>query len=153
MKFLNITTVVAMVGLAQAAPSIAPREGCDQGICPAIHAGYDFIELRSNVGNEIRINARGVCQHHYIFTGDGCAVFSFNGGFEEKVCIDRQNSRATRTGTKGFKFHQCWHLSRSTYCDGKALWTPTKQVGCTWALAEAADDEASADDAGVEEGQ
>ncbi|KAJ3485753.1 hypothetical protein NLG97_g6748 [Lecanicillium saksenae] len=134
MKFLNLTAVVAAAaGLAQAAPAINPREGCDQGECPAINAGFDYIVARQTIGAEIRINAHGTCKTDLSFSGDGaCHTFDFDGGFSEKVCIDLNNSRATRTGTAGFLFHQCWRLNRSQYCQGKDLWTPSQEVECNW---------------------
>lgn len=131
MKVLGITTLVAMAGLAQAAPSLAPRDGCDQGYCPASGAGFDLIERHSSGGNDIRINAHGKCDEHFT-VHDGCAIFNFDGGFQEKVCIDRANNRATRTGTLGLIFHQCWQLSKSDYCRGNYLWTPSREVACTW---------------------
>lgn len=147
MKFLSITALIAMAGLAQAAPSpaLAPREGCDQGECPAINAGYDYIEGRQVIGAEIRVSAHGVCKTWRIYTGDGCAVFEFDGGYEEKICIDTDRNRSTRTGTKGFLFHQCWLLNRSEYCDRKPLWTPSQEVDCTWGPAGPHGGEVSAD--------
>lgn len=131
---LNTVAIVMALG---AVVNAAPLEGCDQGDCPAINAGFDFIEGIDDGynPNAIRIRAHNECGTHYL-NNDGCNTFSFKGGYYERVCIDRANVRATRTGTGAFVFHQCWAITKSFYCNGRALWTPSHEIPCNFKAAE-----------------